>query len=150
MRRRWWGVAEVAPCPGVALPSSLTCEREGNTWGHGMGRRLGMCPAGPAQSSFVLVGGGGTGHSACPSTSSICTGMWRSGCYRRTKGCTEAGHPAPILPTHLGTLGQAGPQGLELPHRDGARVAWWCLFFFFCVGDAQEEECAPFSSPFTA
>lgn len=83
-------VTGVLPCPGATLPSSLACERTGSMGGergHRAGRRrVGMCPAGSAQSGFVVAGWDGTGHSACPSTSSVCTGTGALGAQRAGRG----------------------------------------------------------------
>lgn len=96
MKRRWW-VTGVVPCPGVALPSSLACERAGSVGGdrgHRAGRRLGTCPASPAQSGFVVAGWDSTGHRACPSTSSVCTGPLGE------KEQPQAEPPVPSCPPH--------------------------------------------------
>lgn len=125
------GVAGVLPHPGVALPSSLTGKREGNMggrWGHRVGRRLGTCLAGHTQSGFVAAGGGSTGHGAC--ASGVCVGMGRPGLCGRTKGDAEAGPSAPILPTPLATLGQAGPQGWGCPAGPGQ--GWFGGAWGFC------------------
>lgn len=111
MNRRWW-VTGVVPCPGVALPSSLACERTGRMGGdrgHRAGRRLGTCPAGSAQSGFVVAGWHSTGHSACPSTSSVCTSTGALG----DKEQPEAEPPVPPAhPTDPTGLGQGRFDGV--------------------------------------
>lgn len=84
--RRWWVTGAVC-CPGVALPSSLAGETTGSMGrerGHRAGRRVGMCPAGSAQSSFVVAGWDSTGYSA--STSSTGTGTRALGAQRAAQG----------------------------------------------------------------
>lgn len=97
------------------------CGREGSMegrWRHRVGRRLGTCLAGPAQSGFVPAGGGGTRRSACPNTS-VSVGMGGPGPCGRTKGNGEAGTPVPTLPAALAASGQAGPQGCGCPVASG-------------------------------
>lgn len=121
---RTWRVTGVVPCPAVALPSSLACERTGSMGGdrgRGAGRRLGTCPAGPAQSGFVVAGGDSTGHSARPSTSSVCTGTGALGAQR---AAARGRAPSAILLTPLAASGHAGPQGRGKGGLMGSGFLW--------------------------
>lgn len=111
-------------CPALVWPCLPPWAVRGQAaWGgagHGVGRRRETCPAGPAQSGFVAAGADSTGHSACPSTSSACTGTGALGAQRAARGRA----PSAILPTPLATLGHTGPQGWGRGGLMGSVVLW--------------------------